>query len=197
MKRQFLFVVASTLLFILPRPVFGDSLTWSLQDVGFTDGGTLTGSFEYQSGLGYDWSITANGGNQAVFPDFTYNPADSTLISFQPTQLILSSDVPLGFAPDGTPEDRILVLVLQSSSSPNGDEIIPLSSVNGDSRECFGCNPFRIPITGDIEISGDLQTFPAFGGGTSAVPEPSSMCLCCAGLLSMIIGAALRRKRMA
>jgi hypothetical protein len=65
-------------------PGFGAVTRWSLSEVTFSDGGTAEGFFDFNSapgslGVVENWRITVAGGNEALFPEFTYSPANSTL----------------------------------------------------------------------------------------------------------------------
>ena len=69
------------LIVLFTRTINAGPIVWSI-DASFVDGGTLTGTFEFDttqilpnSALSY--SLTVTGGNTSVFPSFTYTPANS------------------------------------------------------------------------------------------------------------------------
>ena len=128
----------SIVLLLLGSQAFALPITWHLDDVLFDDGGRLEGFFTF------DWptipnvvvpldnfSITASGGNEVVFPPVTYTPDDVNIAFYaaNPADPVIP---PLGFfvfnleAP--TPFGRDRSRSRAKASSPT--VIFPLASAS-------------------------------------------------------------------
>lgn len=174
--------LALVLLSLGPLPSAAMPLTWSLDNVTFTDGGVATGSFSYDADTSslVDWNISVSGGDETTFPAFSYTPAtipDTGVFDTGPGlsfQFFVDT-----FALGGTPESRVLAL----------STLAPLTDVGGtvalqigndpswESRECYNCNPYRLVATGSIR---------------SAVPEPSSLVILATGLILLSVMSRAR-----
>src|SRR5258708_7257972 len=103
------FVAFILSVFAAPSLLAGD-VSWSVTSGTFSDGGTLTGTFIYNSDTGgmRTWNLSTSGGDTANFPVFTYTPGNS---SFSPIGGALVFQGPLNPAinpfPNGFRELRI------------------------------------------------------------------------------------------
>lgn len=61
---------------LLPPPPGPVTLTWTLDNVTFADGGVATGTFDYVASRNsiVDWNVSVSGGDETTFPPFTYDP---------------------------------------------------------------------------------------------------------------------------
>jgi len=175
-KHVLLFAIALPI--IHPINALGVQVTWNLDDIVFDDGGRASGYFifdtEYPIGSELaitDWEITVSGGDETLFPEFTYDPSNSVSGYGQWG----SDDVVyymLQFAKTDDPSiynDRLLSLrPSEVLISTNGT--IPLNLDDGYiwNYECYNCNPYRLITSGSIvaqtpevslEISGPDKTW--------------------------------------
>jgi len=160
----------SIVLLLLGSQAFALPITWHLDDVLFDDGGRLEGFFTF------DWptipnvvvpldnfSITASGGNDVVFPPVTYSPENVSIAfySANPADPVLP---PLGrFVINleaTTPFGRERSLRIAPTLPLDGTfSVVPLLTVfdlplpGGQGREeCFSCSPFRLITSGNAKI---------------------------------------------
>ncbi|QLE55738.1 hypothetical protein [Nostoc sp. TCL26-01] len=152
---------ASVLLGITPKSAFAASLTWTLQNVTFSDGGTATGTFDYDATTGVytNWNISVSGGDTPNLTAFTYNPTSSNP-SYSPSipSLELSSNELSDFDTNGSRQRQLRLpfltlltdaggtISLDSSNLPSN--LIPLFGAKG--IECWNCFPFRFITGGQV-----------------------------------------------
>jgi hypothetical protein len=173
-------VAGLALLSLVALPCAAIPLTWSLDNVEFTDGGIATGSFTYDADTNslIDWNISVSGGDEGpfpAFPAFSYTPATSPDTGIFDTGLGLSFQFFVdGNAAGGTPESRVLALSTLASLTDAGGTIALETSgrPEWESRECYNCNPYRLVAQGSIR---------------SAVPEPSSLGILATGLILITV----------
>lgn len=170
-------VAGLSLLSLVALPCAAMPLTWSLDNVTFTDGAVATGSFSYDADINslIDWSISVSGGNETIFPAFSYTPTTIPDTGIFDTGLGLSFALFVDtFAGGGTLDSRVLVLSTLAPLTDAGG-IIALETAGRpewESRECYNCNPYRLVETGSIR---------------SAVPEPSSLGILATGLILITV----------
>ena len=150
---------------------FCAQVTWSLQNVVFSDGGTATGSFVYDTSTDtvVSYSITVSGGDTSTFPAWTYQKG---------TNHNTGADV---FISNGTIEFetdlvygghlRLLDLPVVVQSQTSGTVSLSLSNEYG--AECYNCAPYRTFTSGTVTST---PTSP------SPVPAPPALILTCTGL---------------
>ena len=165
------------MLLLLGSQAFALPITWHLDDVLFDDGGRLEGFFTF------DWptipnvvvpldnfSITASGGNEVVFPPVTYTPDDVNIAFYaaNPADPVIP---PLGFfvfnleAPTPFGRDRSLRIAPTLPLDGTFDVVPLLTSFDlprpgGLGREeCFSCAPSRLITSGNL------------------IPEPTTLAL--------------------
>lgn len=181
--RRIRLTLALVLLSLGPLSSAALPLTWSLDNVAFTDGGIATGSFTFDADTNslIDWNISVSGGDETIFPAFSYTPATIPDTGIFDTGLGLSLQLFVDSnALGGTPESRALVLSTLAALTDAGG-IVALEALGRpewESRECYNCNPYRLVATGSIR---------------SAVPEPSSLGILATGLI--LLSVMSRRSR--
>ena|ERR1017187_9831322 len=172
---------------LLPCAAMAGPITWTFQGVTFADGGTLTGSFQFDSVINVysninivtTAGITSNGDSTGVpLHAYTFTSAglDFSAHGAQVVQMCLTA-CSLGFAP-GT---HILTLYFSNDlgiSGPglNGSSPVPIDHVNSFQSEALD---LRIPITGNVVAS---------------TPEPGTGALT-VGALSLL-GLIIRRRHV-
>lgn len=147
----------------------GAPVTWTLQNVTFTDGATATGSFVYDAATNTlsQASISISGGDTNTFPPLTYVYPNGNVTSIggaPPNAVFLGTLVslrgPTSAAFNNRPRDLRI------------DTVTPLTDAGGtiqintatNSVECFNCNPFRTFSSGSFVA-------PFVSGGITVVPE--------------------------
>jgi len=131
-----------------------ESLTWSLDNVTFNDGGIATGSFTIDASLNsvLNWNISVSGGDQVVFPTFNYTPATAPspgIFIVDGGGVILEFGIDIN-APVGTPESRRLILTTDGPLTDAGGTVQLITDPLGESRECYNCSPQRSVVTGSV-----------------------------------------------
>jgi hypothetical protein len=160
-----------------------DVNTWTLQNAVFSDGGTATGSFVFDSTtdtiVSYDISTSGGHTQTFTFPAFVFENGTSHNTG---TSVNYNSDGVLLFYTDITlvASEGNLGLRLPSYPLPAAGGTVAFDLSNGYGGECYNCNPWRAFISGDI-------TAP-----TTTTPEPGTATLLGCGLLGLV--GVLRRK---
>ncbi|MEA5535634.1 PEP-CTERM sorting domain-containing protein [Crocosphaera sp. XPORK-15E] len=161
----------------LASPASAVSLTWNLQNVQFEDGGTATGSFQYDADTNTFGAVNiqVQGGDTGTFPTYTYD----TFAFLDPTFRVAFAN-----SSDLDPNDSGVRQLRLGTASPltNAGGTFSLQlNLPGSNLECFNCNPIRF-ITG-----GSLTTNPL---NPAPVPEPGTIL----GLLAFGSLGVLSRK---
>jgi hypothetical protein len=148
-------------------------LTWTFADVAFDDGGTLSGSFDFDADatLFSNINISVEGGNATFYPDFTYTELNSSVL--------------------GSSNEKLLSLVASLGMSDNRSLFMDFESALTNAGGTIGVlNPAGLGGASELRT---LPSSPPFGqrgflpGGTiSAIPEPSSTLF----VLAFVLGAA-------
>jgi hypothetical protein len=154
-------------------------VTWTVQGAMFDDGGTLTGSFVWDSDtravVSYD--LWVSGGNTAKFAPFNYkNGAAHNTRVWVGSFIFFDTDLA---NPPYVDASRQLRLPVSASvlTDLGGRLTFDLTNEN-IALECFNCSPSRLLVS---------------GGLLAGVPEPAT-----AGLLALAVTAlALGRRRLA
>lgn len=154
-------VAFSAALLFASSAVSAAILTWTLQNVSFSDGGTASGSFDYDADTNTysDFSISVSGGG-ALFPSFVYdNGTSHTRPPLTATDLSISSNVVI-------PNDTRELFLQFAQPLTNAGGSIVLENPDG--------------LANDAEFH-TLPSSPPFGqrgfvagGSVTAVPEPST-----------------------
>lgn len=162
-------VATLSVLMLGGSPAFADSIAYSLEDVGFDDGGTASGTFSVDSTTGdllsYDIITTAG----SVLPGQEYDPANSFVDenAFSPNSFILDLD------------DASLYVTFAFASSLTGGGTISIED-GFNSYECTDCGTYRLVTSGDVTTV------------TTSVPEPASLAIFGTGLAGL---SWLRRRK--
>ncbi len=174
-------LTAPLLFWLLTLTLQAAPIRWNLMDVGFVDGGTVSGYFLVDGTSATDWSLTASGGRETVFPALTYTPANTVsvlywgsdgcwTIAFQTE--ITSSD------PDITGKRILLFQFENSLLTPRPYNAL----INGPDwsfgAECWNCGPARMIVS---------------GGAAGEAPEPGGYAAPGGGLAALL---ALRSRRL-
>jgi hypothetical protein len=159
-------------------------------DVVFSDGGTVTGSFSVNIYGFIDAPTSITTSANGPFPGATYGLGDmvGSVSQFQYGTPGYSFTLP----------DYVGEFFIALSNPLMGGELNPINTAA--SYECLGpysCTQTRTIVTGSLQVS-DSQGLPytgPSGGGQTSVPEPGTLALLAAGLATL--GAARRRRRAA
>jgi len=166
------------------------TIQWTLNNGSFNDGGTVSGSFVWDtiSNTATSWNFAVSGGNTSTFPAATYSNATSTFGDVN-IDIATGSDTLMFSIPTPDPsvfrQFRFAVAdfalntpVLNLSLVSN---IFTNSSSTSGYGECFNCSPYREGVLGAYLSS-------------SEVPLPAALPLFATGL-GVIAFLARRRKR--
>jgi len=155
-------------------------VTWTLQNVTFSDAGVATGSFVYDSSSNtvVSYSISVSGGNTATFPAWVYQngTADNTQATAFPSNGVIDFETDLLYGGHA----RVLVLPVLPLPATGG--VVNLNLTNAYGAECYNCAPFRTFASG--QVSGSTGT-------TTTVPTLYLWALAGLALLLLGCGAAL------
>lgn len=188
--------VGAALLFGMAPAAQAAWVTWTLQDVTFTDGGIATGQFVYNADLDLfgSYSISVSGGDTTTFPAFVYTPLTSV-----PQLAGVNGESFFVFSGPGDPldndfKDRPRELRLPFLGPlPAGGGTVPLLIPSVFGAECYACDPFRTYDSGSITTVGGGGG--GGGGGTPVIPEPATWAMMIAGF--GLVGGVMRRRREA
>ncbi|MBW4684938.1 MAG: PEP-CTERM sorting domain-containing protein [Komarekiella atlantica HA4396-MV6] len=125
------------------------TLTWTLNNVIFNDGGQALGSFNYDANTNIlsNWNISVSGGNESTFPPLTYTPNNSETNIFDNVYLF------------GLNDDSLRQIRFEPISNlTNAGGTIPFNPASIFASECYNCSPFRAFASGSLTAQ--------------AVPEP-------------------------
>ena len=151
------------------------TVTWTLDGVTFSDGASASGSFEFDHATqtAVDWNISVSGGDESIFPPFTYSPATSC-----------DDTSAFGFGPSFQENSSLRQLRLVTAINlPTLGGTIPLDTSEWprQAMECFDCNPYRRITAGRLQAE-------------STDPEPRGLGSRFGGERSLLSGGASGRK---
>jgi hypothetical protein len=160
---------------------------WTLTDVPFTDGGTLSGTFTIDTSYGglTTWALTTTAGNPPLLPGTSYgtlnfDPVYETALGAPngaPLNAVDVSDKTIGVLPSfNSPYQGELFLQFQNSLSTPG--INPI--VYG--YECFGFSCY--PTAPTLYLS-DIRFVGVGADAVGAVPEASTWVMLLLGFISI------------
>jgi hypothetical protein len=151
---------------------------WTIHDAVFSDGGTWSGSFEWDATTrtfgNYSWTVS--GGDEVIFPGTTYTNANFVEAPSYGDFLYSSDHIHL-YSFNTTAADpnvlfRSLYLTTQNAL-PNTGGTMQLDFTSGYAAgECDNCAPYRPLVSG--YLTADLTP-----GG---VPEPANWALMIGGI---------------
>ena len=134
-------------------PAAATPLTWQMHDLRFADGGTVTGFFVFDAGLGLmgTYALQVRGGDVAVFPEVDFTSDNSELLPGHANQAFT-------FALPGASGRRDLRLVFAEPLTE-----VPatrtLALTGHVSVDCYNCDPFRAFVDGRA-VSAVVATMP-------------------------------------
>jgi hypothetical protein len=170
--------VVATTVYILPGAAV--TLTWTLQNGVFDDGGTASGKFDYDTDTNIvsNWNILVMGGS-STFPSTTYSPSNSRFYQiFSPVEVIPNT---FGFMQESGDfiRPRDLRFAFDSPLPASGGTVDLIKNTYG-SAECYNCAPYR-------ELNGSLIAF-----APTSVSEPENVFSL--GGLIWVAGFLLRKR---
>ncbi len=138
-----------------------------LRDVTFADGGTVTGSFDYDAvGLAVvGWTFAIDNGDTTTFPPVTLTSANTTFSSGGGyPQPMLVFDLP------GSPIREFRFTPVSSLAAAETSVAIDTVSQSGNGAlECFNCNPFRMINAGQLDPQVSVATLGDSGAAALAL----------------------------
>jgi hypothetical protein len=130
-------------------PTLAEALTWTLNGATFADGGTATGTFDFDAATSTlsNWNISVDGGDTGSFPPFTYavGTATASIANLgNPTDTFLFTKI--------SDVRELRMTPLQNLTDSGGTVPLNLHTAFGNSGEveCFNCSPFRIITAGRL-----------------------------------------------
>ena len=168
-------ILGAILLLTSGVPAQAATIRWHLEGFTFTDGGSVTGYFDWDTATNFstNYNVQVSGGNTALFPERTYTVANSAFLTGTSPDVLYFFDNPRVF--------RIGLASLDLLDTPSPLLALTASAQTGSGGfvECMNCLPARF---GPTPATAHL----------SAVPEPATLLLSSlgAGL------AAMRRRRL-
>ncbi len=147
---------------LLSHPALANVVTWQFSNVTMSDGASVNGGFVVNTATQsfLDWSVSIYGGNDAIFPSFTWDPSNSWSY-FDAEQIgpwgirqvggLVSNAFFNVVTPSGNHVliDRVLNFLSPSLFQPNSG-VVNLTWVN----DCFDCSPYRYGQRGAIDRNG-------------------------------------------
>jgi hypothetical protein len=176
-------IAALTILFIAPHAE-ASIIRWQLNSFNFSDGGTASGFFDWDTSLtaSSNFEISVAGGGVATFPPLTYSDDLGQFFSTGGTTLTFGSS---SVFPSAGRQFRLGVNPLTLLDTPVSNLALFASSptLDEDFVECLCFTSFRRGTTGVAFLSGSFVS--------DKVPEPGTLALFGIGLG----GLALARRR--
>jgi hypothetical protein len=149
-------------------------ITYTLDDVVFSDGGQASGWFSTNSTTGdvvaFDVATTTGSALQGAL----YNAATSYVYCNR------CNSPPNSFAIDLDNNSRYIAMTFLDPLTSYGRDPVEISTGYYENYECLDCNPYRVIVSG-AAVS------------VASVPEPASWAIMLVGLCG--VGAALRSSR--
>ncbi len=174
-------IIASVLfvLFCVPSIASADGISWTFSGVTFDDGGTASGSFNYDA-VAHTYSAI----NVTTTTGTTLAAATYTSLSF----LAIPSDTGVVFgASSGDLTNTPLLFLLFDAHLTNSGGIVQLSLLPpNDSVEGFCTNPDCSAFSIRSVTGGEVV-------GTVVTPEPAAISLLGMGLIVLLVSAAIRK----
>ncbi len=137
-------------LFAVPAlPAGAASITWMLRDVTFDDGGTASGTVEYDADLDaiVSWNVSVSGGDTETFPPLSYTPGTGGALTFDGGH----SEPTLRLDIAGTTRQLRMTPTTALDGSARIVSLMPGTIAGLGGEECFNCSPFRL-ITGGFFV---------------------------------------------
>jgi hypothetical protein len=154
-------------------------IEWTLADTILDDGGTLTGTFDFDPSGGFGaFNLTVSGGNTVDFTPLTFTGANA----------VAGSIGNVGSHP-------LLTFTLNDNSRVLGLAFSPNLSNSGTQTDIF-TSPFNVSdkINSPIFLNRNIVSGTASGVAASPVPEPGSLALISLGTAGLF---GVRKRRWA
>ena len=134
-------VIFSLFLGVLARA--GD-VRWTLSGGGFSDGGTLTGSFVFNADTGQvrSWNFSVNGGDLGNFPPFVFDPGSSSQFG-APGAFTFQGPLFPAISPFPNANRQLRIGPFDAALTNAGGSVATVASPSGNA-ECYNCAPFRV-----------------------------------------------------
>lgn len=156
-------MICAVILAISVMPAKASVIDWTLQDVVFTDGGSVSGTFSTDAATGevLSFNITTTSGTELAGIDYDDITAQVYNDFWGPNSFDLTDEA----------AHTYLELAFVDPLTAPGTDLLALQSA---SYECDDCYPYRIVLSGE-----------AVATGPSQVPEPATSALLFVGLLGL------------
>ena len=169
-------------------------VTWTLSNVQFDDGGSVSGYFQFDAVnlTVANYNLVTTGGNATNFPGLTYSSTTKTVDPYYNGFGGLASISFYDVAPNNTVGGgayRSLILEFNGLlTNLGGSFSVDAGALSSGSIECYNCNPNRKVVSG-----GSITGVPvAEVDPSSSTPEPGTLGLITAGSIAAFV---LRRRR--
>jgi PEP-CTERM motif len=157
----------ASLIFLLSAGAWASPLTWTLQGVTFTDGGTASGSFVFDatSGIFSSINITTTTGSVLTGANYTF-PDPGNVAHNGPAELFMVTSNAADLT--GTP----ILTLIWASNLTNAGGIVPFSStLNSGETTCTS------PTCSSIDQTTGRTTTAGAISAPASVPEPATILL--------------------
>jgi hypothetical protein len=168
--RLILIAVFTVAILVLPTLASADGVTWTLNNVSLSDGGTVSGSFNYDASTNTYSAINVISTAGSVFSGASYSSVTDAVFAG-------STVVGLGQNPffdgDLTGQSILALIFLNPLTNAGGSDSVFVMETDCTTSTCLPAIP-RLGVTGSVT-------------GAAAAPEPPSILLLTSGILGLTL----------